>query len=94
MDEPTAGLGPKELDALMRAIRRFRDQRSAVLFVSHNLEEVLSICDDVTVMRDGKVVSSRASAAETSESLITAMLGEKLGQTLDAKARDRRCRGR
>ena len=85
MDEPTAGLGPKELDALMRAIRRFREQGSAILFVSHNLEEVLSICDEVTVMRDGRVVSSRSSAAETSDSLITAMLGEKLGQTLERR---------
>ncbi len=56
LDEPTASSSPGESEKLFAVIRKLRDQGTAVLFVSHKLEEVFQICDDVTVLRDGKVV--------------------------------------
>ncbi|MFO1039545.1 MAG: sugar ABC transporter ATP-binding protein [Geminicoccaceae bacterium] len=54
LDEPTASLTPHEADTLFRLLRRFRDEGVAIVFVSHKLEEVLALCDRVTVLRDGR----------------------------------------
>ncbi len=58
LDEPTAALNRREVEALFREIRRVVDLGAGVLFVSHVLEEVLDLADRVTVLRDGKVVAS------------------------------------
>ena len=54
LDEPTASLTPHETDALFALLRRLRDEGVSIVFVSHKLEEVLAICDRVTVLRDGR----------------------------------------
>src|SRR3712207_4532047 len=56
MDEPTAALSGAEVERLFTVVRTLREQGAAVLFISHRLEEVFTICDTVTVMRDGAVV--------------------------------------
>ena len=56
MDEPTAALSGPEVERLFGVVRTLRERGAAVLFISHRLEEVFSICDTVTVMRDGAVV--------------------------------------
>ena len=56
MDEPTAALSGPEVERLFNVVRTLREQGAAVLFISHRLDEVFSICDTVTVMRDGAVV--------------------------------------
>lgn len=58
LDEPTASLNRGEVDALFREVRRLVDQGAGVLFVSHILDEVLTLADRVTVLRDGKVVAA------------------------------------
>ncbi|MEX2243728.1 MAG: sugar ABC transporter ATP-binding protein [Fimbriimonadaceae bacterium] len=74
-DEPTASLSVKEADAIHRAVRDLRSSGVAVLYVSHRLEEVLGLCDRVTVMRDGVVVETRAIQETTRETMIRAMVG-------------------
>jgi ribose transport system ATP-binding protein len=76
LDEPTASLTSDEAETLFRLLRQLRDQGAAILFVSHKLEEVLSLCDRVTVLRDGQTTLSGAPvSAMTRHTLIEAMIG-------------------
>jgi len=78
MDEPTAALTADESANLLRIIRSLAQSGTSVVLVSHYLEEVLEVSDDVTVMRDGKLVRSGLARAETPESLVMAMIGRSL----------------
>jgi len=79
LDEPTASLAKADVERLFDVVRRLREQGHATLFVSHRLDEVLSIADHITVLRDGLVVTS-VGAGETDEGeLIGAILGRDLG---------------
>ncbi|GAA3533467.1 sugar ABC transporter ATP-binding protein [Nonomuraea rosea] len=85
LDEPTSALQPGEVARLHEIIGRLRDRGTAVVYVSHVLEDVLAICDEVTVLRDGAVVLSGADAAELDlPALVTAMLGERAPASLRA----------
>jgi ribose transport system ATP-binding protein len=75
MDEPTASLGPAERERLYETVRRLREEEVATIYVSHNLDEVLALCDRVSVMRDGELVATEPVERWTKESLVTAMLG-------------------
>jgi ABC-type sugar transport system ATPase subunit len=75
MDEPTASLGPAERERLYETIHGLREEGVATVYVSHNLDEVLALCDRVSVMRDGELVSTQPVERWTKESLVTAMLG-------------------
>ena len=86
MDEPTASLTPHETEALFRILRRLRDQGVAIVFVSHKLEEVLELCDAVTVLRDGRnACDSRPLAGMTRGDLVRLMIG-RAEQSLDLGA--------
>jgi ABC-type sugar transport system ATPase subunit len=76
MDEPTAALGDRDRAGLFSVIRRLTAAGAAVVFVSHRLEEVLEICDRVTVMRDGRDVLSAPASELSKDRLIVAMAGE------------------
>ena len=78
MDEPTAALSGPEVERLFGVVRTLREQGSAVLFISHRLEEVFTICDTVTVMRDGAVVHDAAIADITPDELVRRMVGREL----------------
>lgn len=76
MDEPTAALGPAEREHLVSIVGALRRQGVTMIFISHDLDEVLRVSDRVSVMRNGRLVDTRASAAWTSDGLVAAMLGE------------------
>jgi ABC-type sugar transport system ATPase subunit len=78
MDEPTAALNKEETTKLLDIVRRLRDRGKTIIYVSHFLEEVLLLADEVTVLKDGKVVRTAPAAQETPASLIQAMLGVSL----------------
>jgi ABC-type sugar transport system ATPase subunit len=78
LDEPTSSLDEDRADRLRRLLRRLSDAGTTVVFISHFLKEVLETADRVTVMRDGRVVSSGPTADETESSLITKMVGRSL----------------
>ena len=81
LDEPTAVLAPSQIRELMALLRRLRDDGRTILFISHKLDEVIAISDDITVMRMGRVIRS-LKAAETSKSqLAELMIGEILHGT-------------
>jgi ribose transport system ATP-binding protein len=76
LDEPTTASTPSEVERLFDVIRKLRDNGTAVLFVSHKLEEVYELCDTVTVLRDGvSVLESQPLAELAKQDLITAMVG-------------------
>jgi len=75
MDEPTARLARDEADNLLAVIRRLSEDGTAIVLVSHFLDDVLSVADRVTVMRNGEVVKNGEAAGETPASLVAAMLG-------------------
>lgn len=75
MDEPTASLSARETEVLFRIIRRLRDEGVAILYVTHRLEEIFSLANRVTVLRDGKHVATRAIGEVTPNQLIELMVG-------------------
>ncbi len=74
-DEPTTSLAPPEREALFKLMRQLKDQGTTMMFVSHNLEEVLDIADTVTVFRDGSLSASKNRSEWDKPSLIRAMVG-------------------
>ncbi len=76
MDEPTASLGARERQKLYEIIRGLREQGLCIIFISHDLDEVLSLCDRVSVMRDGQLVVTRPVSQWSKEDAVAAMLGD------------------
>lgn len=74
-DEPTTSLAPPEREALFKIMRQLKEQGTTMMFVSHNLEEVLDISDTVTVFRDGSLSATGPRSDWTKPSLIRAMIG-------------------
>jgi rhamnose transport system ATP-binding protein len=79
MDEPTASLSAHEVDQLFRIVQSLRSQGVAVLFIGHRMEEVFRIADRVTVLRDGKWISSRRRSEVKREQVIREMVGREVG---------------
>jgi rhamnose transport system ATP-binding protein len=75
MDEPTSALTLNEAADLFQIVRRLRDNGTAILFISHRLEELFEIADRVTVLRDGANVDTRTMDGVTQEELIRMMVG-------------------
>jgi ribose transport system ATP-binding protein len=80
LDEPTASLEREAVEALFGAVRAARDRGCGVLFVSHNLDEVLRLCDTVTILRDGRLVEEGPVTAFTHDSLVSAIVGREIGE--------------
>ncbi|HEY7968313.1 MAG TPA: sugar ABC transporter ATP-binding protein [Solirubrobacteraceae bacterium] len=75
MDEPTSSLTSVETEALHKMTRSLRDQGKTIVYVSHFLDEVLDLCDTVTVMRNGHHVRTGPAVEETEASLVAGMFG-------------------
>jgi rhamnose transport system ATP-binding protein len=75
MDEPTAALTKDEAERLLNIIRTLAASGTSVLLISHYLEELLSVCEAITVMRDGRIVKTSPASEETPKTLVTAMIG-------------------
>lgn len=78
MDEPTAILSAVETQQLLQLIRKLASQGVCVLLISHFLEDVLSVADDVLVLRDGKVTLNGPAAGQSPDSLTAAMVGREV----------------
>jgi ribose transport system ATP-binding protein len=75
LDEPTAALSEHEAERLFAEVERLRAEGAAILYVSHRLEEVRRLADRVTVLRDGRVVATRARSAVSVSELVALMVG-------------------
>ncbi|MGH9914813.1 MAG: ABC transporter ATP-binding protein [Pyrinomonadaceae bacterium] len=102
LDEPTAVLAPQEVAELFIILRRMRDQGRSIVIITHKLSEVLAISEEVTVMRDGRVVGNLKTAETNASELAKLMVGrdvllhcEKIAATVGhctLKVRDLRLR--
>ncbi|WP_425548057.1 sugar ABC transporter ATP-binding protein [Arthrobacter ginkgonis] len=75
MDEPTAALAGPEVELLYQIIARLKQRGTAILYVSHRLREIFDLCDNITVLKDGKVVATRPAADLDDASLVRLMVG-------------------
>ena len=75
LDEPTAVLSPQEVDDFFAILRRMKDQGKTIIIITHKLEEVLAISDEVTVMRDGKVVGNVKTSETNAQDLARMIVG-------------------
>lgn len=80
MDEPTSALTEGEVAHLFTIIRDLRSQGKAIIYISHKMDEIFAITDEVSVFRDGAWVASDETASYTRQSLITQMVGRELTQ--------------
>jgi general nucleoside transport system ATP-binding protein len=78
MDEPTAVLTPQETRGLFEFLRQFADAGHAVVFISHKLDEVMEICDRMSVMRDGHMVGTVARDGTDTRALASMMVGREV----------------
>jgi rhamnose transport system ATP-binding protein len=78
LDEPTASLSDREVENLFRVIRALRAQGVGMVYISHRMEELAQIADRVTVLRDGRFVTSRPMAEVSPSELIKLMVGREL----------------
>ena len=75
LDEPTAVLTPQEVEEFFRILRGMRDQGKTIIIITHKLNEVLAISDNVTVMRDGQVVGEKTTSETDAAELARLMVG-------------------
>jgi len=80
MDEPTASLSQKEINELYTIIRNLKKQNKSIIFISHKLDEVMEVCDDFTVLRDGELIKSDVISNTDKDQLITHMAGREVNQ--------------
>ncbi|WP_171231157.1 sugar ABC transporter ATP-binding protein [Ruegeria sp. HKCCA6707] len=80
LDEPTAALGEDEIERLHQLLRNMRERGTAILYVSHRLDEVERIVDEVTILRNGCVVRASGETKISVSEIVSAMVGEDIGE--------------
>ncbi len=85
LDEPTSNLSPPEVTALLQIMQRLRDEAKSIIFISHKLGEVMEVCDDIVVLRDGKVAGRTAAAETDRTALARMMVGRDIAAPLQRK---------
>jgi len=89
MDEPTSVLTPQEVDILFQTLRQLSAEGTAILYISHKLEEIRALCDAATILRRGKVVATCTPREKSARDLAEMMVGE----TLTPPARSAKAKG-
>ncbi len=82
LDEPTAALTRREAERLMAWLRRLRAAGTACIYVSHRMDEVFSLCDRITVLRDGRTAGTRVTTETTPGEIISLMVGRSVEVSL------------
>ena len=85
LDEPTSSLTEDEVEHLFRIIFNLRDRGCGIIYISHRMSEILKISDDVTVLRDGKLVATTPAGELTIDKIITQMVGRELSNVYPPK---------
>ena len=80
MDEPTSALTEREVDHLFRIIRGLRDQGIGIVYITHKMNELFEIADELSVFRDGKYIGTHASTEVTRDDIIRMMVGREITQ--------------
>lgn len=85
MDEPTSSLTEKEVDHLFKIIKKLQSDNVAIIYISHKMEEILKISDEVTIMRDGQYIATKDAKDLTTDEIIKLMVGRDLSQRFPSK---------
>ncbi|MEG0070023.1 MAG: galactose/methyl galactoside ABC transporter ATP-binding protein MglA [Cetobacterium sp.] len=85
MDEPTSSLTEKEVAHLFKIIKKLTDRGCGVVYISHKMEEIKGICDDITILRDGQWVATTSLDGITTDQIIGMMVGRELTQRFPEK---------
>jgi D-xylose transport system ATP-binding protein len=80
LDEPTASLTEKETNLLLGILKRLKDEGTSIIYVSHKLDEVMRLCDHVTVFRDGRTVGDARISDITQNELVHMMVGREISE--------------
>ena len=83
MDEPTSSLTPNEIEKLFEVIENLKKNNIAIIYITHKIDEIFKIANEVTVLRDGKLISNRDINDTSEEILIQDMVGRKVEQKFD-----------
>lgn len=86
LDEPTSALPAPDVESLFELLRRLAADGQAMLFISHRLDEVHDLCDEISVMRDGALIDNLWTNSCTQADIVRAMIGEKLEKSISAAA--------
>ncbi|MDO5732406.1 MAG: sugar ABC transporter ATP-binding protein [Eubacteriales bacterium] len=78
LDEPTSSLTVQEVEKLFSMMRKLRDQGISLIYISHKMDEIFEICDEISVLRDGKLVMTKRTEESNMNELISAMVGRSL----------------
>ena len=78
MDEPTSALSEQEVESLFALVRSLRDDGVAIVYVSHKLDELMQLCDRITVLRDGRLIDTLKTSDASQESIVRLMIGREL----------------
>jgi len=80
MDEPTAALTPVETEILFQVIRRLKASGVSLVYITHRMEEVLEICDRITVLRDGEYINTKPISDTNMNDIVRMMIGREIGE--------------
>lgn len=78
LDEPTSSLMAQEVEKLFQMMRKLREQGISLIYISHKMDEIFEICDEVSVLRDGNLVMTKSTSETNMNELISAMVGRSL----------------
>ena len=78
LDEPTSSLTVQEVEKLFEMMRMLRDQGISLIYISHKMDEIFEICDEISVLRDGNLVMTKSAKETDMNELIAAMVGRSL----------------
>jgi ribose transport system ATP-binding protein len=87
LDEPTAALTDPEIERLFGQIARLKAAGVGLVYISHRMEEILRIADRITVLRDGRLISTRSAGETSMDEIVRAMVGRELGQAVQRQKR-------
>ncbi|MEG0135877.1 MAG: galactose/methyl galactoside ABC transporter ATP-binding protein MglA [Cetobacterium sp.] len=88
MDEPTSSLTEKEVGHLFTIIKKLKDRGCGVVYISHKMEEISAICDEITILRDGQWVTTTGLKGVTTSEIISLMVGRELTQRFPKKTNE------
>ncbi len=85
MDEPTSSLTEKEVNHLFTIIRKLKDRGCGIVYISHKMEEIFQLCDEITILRDGQWIATQPLEGLDMDKIIAMMVGRSLNQRFPDK---------
>ena len=85
MDEPTSSLTEKEVNHLFTIIRKLKDRGCGIIYISHKMEEIFQLCDEITILRDGQWIATQPLDGLDMDKIISMMVGRSLNQRFPDK---------